>query len=154
MEKNTNQYNEIKTKLESCFKELNYKYSLVDLNDNDLNYEVSIDSSYFFKSMSNIQGIFYACIGDNTITLTIPNIYYLDKKKDLNHLYRIINDINSLLNHGRFLIKENLNHIVYSSSINCGENFSELTTMKIKSLSDDFFNNLIKLIAIFLKEKI
>ncbi len=142
MEKSTKEYNDLKIKMENSFKNLNYHFEFVDFDDGDLNYFVRI----ILTKKMRFNCLLYAEIKKASISLLSFNIYSFDKNESLDPFYKIMNDINSIISHGKFIISENMREIQYLSTINFKENFSDFTDNKIEILVEDYKNNLKKLL--------
>lgn len=142
MEKNTQKYNELESKLNIFFTELTYTFEKVDLGDDDLNYIVSIDTSGALIKLNTIDVLLYASIKLSSLCLLIENIYRFSDDEDITPFYKKINNANELANGGNFIINEKSRQIIYSSSIYCGSDFKELSINKIKLLINTSMRNL------------
>lgn len=147
MVKSMKKYNLIKSIAETIFKELGIKYEEVNFNDEDLNYLITFNTYGGLKSLNSIRGVLYFHKNDFTMNFIVLNIYTLDDENnnvDTLDIYEMVNEINSEMLYGSFLIEDN-KFIFYRSSINCGINYSGLDKQLLKKQIDIFVEGLIKL---------
>lgn len=134
MVRNMKNYNEVRNKIESILTSLNIDYTFLNLEDDDLNYSIDIPTlSNKLKLLNSIHSIMYLC-DDFTLNFISPNIYVIKNDEELSPYYEIINDANISLTSGSYTIfdAKDCNVIVYRSSINCGNEFSELNEELIR----------------------
>lgn len=153
MEKNTENYNFVRNKFEKCLKSLNFNFKILDFDD-DLNYEVSFSAPKPFKFLDVLQGIVFANIIENSITLIVVNIYNIPSSKNISSFYKLVNDVNNIIIHGKFSVMKDIRQIIYRASIDCGDDFQDLTEKKIQLLADDYAENLIPLFSAIKKNDI
>lgn len=154
MEKNTKDYNYVHQRMEQCLNNLNYNFEYVEFDeqDYDINYYVFFKIP-FIKSEELFQVLLYADLEDETVTLLSPNKYNLKDNKNIYDLYEVLNNVNNSILHGKFSIKKEDDVILYTVSINCGEDFNELNEKRIQSLINIFLQSLANLLKA-LSEKI
>lgn len=145
MEKNTKNYDLVKNKFEESLKSLKITFKVLDLEDDDINYEVYFSVPKLSKSLGSLQGVMFANLIENSITLIVVNIYNIPSKKNITPFYKLVNDVNNIIAHGKFSVKKDIRQIFYRASIDCGENFQDLTAKKIQLLIDDFGENIMPL---------
>lgn len=146
MEKITENYNYVRNKFEKCLEELSFSFKLLEFDDDDdINYDISFEAPEPFKFVDTLQGIMYANIKENSITLIVINIYNIPKKKSITPFYRLVNDVNNTILHGKFSVREDIRQIIYTASVDCGDNFIDLSANKIKLLVNDYSENLMSL---------
>lgn len=145
MEKNTKKYDFIRNKFEECLRSLKFTYKAIDLEDDDINYDVRFHAPKLFKSLGSLQGVMFANLNENSITLIVVNIYNIPSERNITPFYKLVNDVNNVIMHGKFSVKKDIRQIIYRASVDCGENFLDLTEKKIKLLIDDFGDNIMPL---------
>ena len=124
----TYNYTDIQKKIESIFTKLKFEFSLLDFEDDDLNYSVQIQTIGKLKPLNYIDALIYFSNIDCSINFIVTNIYKLKDDSNLLSLYEIINSINNELSSGKFSIYGNANkQIIYRCSSSCGDNFNNLT---------------------------
>lgn len=141
-------------KIETIFKELHIKYKILNIpDDDDINYIVNINAFGKLKSLDSIRGIIYFSIDNFTMNLIIPKVYRCGINEGLDSLdvFEIINDINSSLLYGNFLIEDE--EVYFRSSFNCGENFSILKRDLLENQIDNFFKGLAMLFVLIKRRK-
>ncbi len=127
MVKSMKNYNELKSRIEGIFDSLEIKYSILELEDTDLNYKIQISTIGKLKPLNSITCVFYLCEADMSINLIVGNIYRVYEENDLLFLYKTINSINMSIINGNFILTDDSpKQIFYKSSVNCGDNFSDL----------------------------
>ena len=143
--KNQNRY-----KIEQILKELKINYDFLDLEDDDINYSITFNTSGSLKKLNsiNINGILYLHHNDFSLNFIIPNIYVFDKSKENMMVYDVLNATNCEISYGKFLIykSEDKREVYYSSSINCGNEYELLNTSLVKTQLDMLTNSLSKLL--------
>lgn len=150
MVKNMGKYNSLIDRIENIFDNLNIKFKSIDLDDDDINYIITFNVNKKIKHLNNIDGVLYFHNTDYSMNFLVLNVYNLDDKNnsiDTLDLYESVNDINSLLLNGSFLIEDN-KHIFYKSSVNCGEGYYSLDEQLLNRQIDIFIGGLIKLFDI------
>lgn len=149
MAMNTKEYDLIKTKFENCLMNLNLKYKHVDFGqeDDDVNYIIYINASKTFPALEALPALLYANIKENSITILVLNLYAFQKKERISPYYKLVNDVNTTILHGKFSVRKDIKQIIYNASIDCGDNFIALDEKKITILVDDFLENLFHLFA-------
>lgn len=147
-------YSIAKNKIETIFHELKIAYKDIDLQDDDINYIISFGTYGGLKSLKSINGILYLHFSDFSLNFIVLNIYTLGKNDcyiDTLDIYEVVNDINSEILCGKFLVEDNKS-IIYKSSINCGDNYIGLDNQVVKKQIDIFLDSLSKM-YIILKNK-
>lgn len=149
MVKNMKNYDNLKFKIESIFKELHIEYSLLNLNDDDLNYDIQINTTGKLKLLGQINCILYFNNIDCSMNLIVGNIYRIQNNENILPLYEMLNEINQMQRAGNFTISNIKDHrqIFYRCSVLCGKNFSELD----KNLVDFHFRNFTSSLEILLE---
>lgn len=150
MVKNMIEYNSVEKIIEELFKQLKIKYSKLDLDDDDINYSIKFSTYGKLKLLNYINAIVYFHHSDFSMNFIVFNIYTLNDENyniDTLDIYEVVNEINSELSGGSFLIKDNKS-IFYRSSIYCGNDYSELNANMIKRQIDIFIESLEKLFLI------
>lgn len=149
MAKNTYKHNDTIKHFENILTDLNYSFNKLSFdNDDDINYDVSINTTGFLSKLQSINVLIYLNFSSYSIHILIGNIYRFDQNEDMNPFYKKVNDANEIISGGSFTVNERLRQILYSSSIYCGNEFSELSVNKVKLLIDSAMNNLIVLLNI------
>lgn len=147
MVKNMKDYKQIKTKIENIFNSLEINYSILDLQDDDLNYRIQISTIGKLKPLNSITCIFYLCSVDTSINLMVGNIYRVNEDKEMLFLYEIINNINMSISNGNFILTtDSPKQIFYKSSVNCGDGFSDLDNELVAFQLSIFISALEKLL--------
>lgn len=140
-------YDKLKSKIETIFRALRVEYSILELQDNDLNYSIQINTIGKLKPLNSISCIFYLCEFDMSINLIVGNIYRANDDDNLLFLYKVINEINMYINNGNFtLINDSPKQIFYKSSLNCGTDFSNLNDELVKYQLNVFISALERLL--------
>lgn len=155
MVKNMKNYNLIKSKIETIFRDLKIDYEYVDFQDDDINYLINFNTYGKLKSLNSIKGIIYFHYSDFSMNFIVLNIYNLDDENmdiDTLDIYEAVNDINSELLYGSFLIEDN-KHIFYRSSINCGKDYAGFDTQILKRQLDVFADGLVNLFNIIINKE-
>ena len=142
-------YNNLKAKVETIFKDLHIAYKLLDFQDDDLNYDIQINTTGKLKLLGQINGILYFSSNDYSMNLIVGNIYRIKNDKKLLSLYEILNQVNQMQTAGNFTLynAENDKQILYRSSIPCGEDFSKLS----KTLMHFHYRNFISSLEVLLE---
>lgn len=147
MVNNMRNYSNIRLKLEKIFQSLEMEYSILEMEDDDLNYSIQINTVKKLKPLNSINGMLYLNGKDMSMNLIVGNIYKCDNDDDLLSIYEIINQTNIRTNIGNFnLIGNSPKQIFYKSSVNCGYNFSDLNDELVKLQLDIFTDALEKLL--------
>lgn len=143
---------QIQTKIEKIFSELGIQYKRLDLDDEDLNYELKITTEGDLKPLNYIHCISYLDFDRNTINTIIPNIYSVSNEDNITRLYETMNKVNMKTLTGVFNLFQSddreKKQIIFRSTINCGENFSEIDT----TFNKDYIFSLIFSLSYFFKE--
>lgn len=137
---------EIKKDVESILNELKVIYTYVDFEDDDINYLINFNTYGRLKSLNSIGGILYFCHSNFSMNFLVLNIY--SYKGDDIRVYEAINEVNSQLLYGSFLIDDDdteEKRILYRSSINCGRDYCGLDKSVLKQQLDVFATGLEKL---------
>ena len=143
-------YSSIRDEIEKIFLELKVTYKYVEFEDDDINYVITFNTYGKLKSLNSVRGVLYLHSIDFSLNLLVPNVFTLsdtDDVIDTLDIYEAVNDINSGLPYGSFLIEEN-KHIFYRSSINCGENYMGLNEGILKRQLDIFIGGLENLFVV------
>lgn len=144
-------YKKTQRKAEKVFKELGIEFLMEDFNksDKDLNYLIHITTMGGLKPLNYIKALIYFNFSVFSMNLLIANIYKIEESENINELYSIINKINLNISSGSFGIFEydecgnhKLSQIIYKSSINCGDDFSDLDKDLVASQLTAFINAL------------
>lgn len=143
---------QIQTKIEKIFRKLGIQYNILDLNDEDLNYELKITTEGALKSLNYIRCISYLDFNRNTINTIVPNIYSVSNEDNITHLYEIMNKVNMKNLTGVFNLFQSddgeKKQVIFRSTINCGEDFCEIDT----SFTKDYILSLFFSLSYFFKE--
>ena len=68
-------YDNLKIKVETIFKDLHMEYEFLDFGDEDLNYDVNINTTGKLKTLGRINCILYFNDNDYSMNLIVANIY-------------------------------------------------------------------------------
>ena len=143
MEKNIQSYNKLCEELEINFKKLGYKYKKIDL-DEDANYMLSIGTEKSglesIRKLKTIDGVvIYVDVADYSLNIIATNVYKINRERDINTYYKLVNNVNNIIDHGRFSLYAEKYSILYRSTIEQGEGSLE---KKIKNIVDEYLGNL------------
>lgn len=130
----------IQKKIQQIFENLKITYNYLKIRDDDLNYEIEIPSIGIFKPLNSISCIFFLRFDDFSSNLLAVNIFKISNKDKDSNLYKIVNDTNLECSGGAFSIykidmEEDGDYdkqIIYKSTMNCGNEFSELNDEKVR----------------------
>lgn len=153
---NNMKVNEItKACIERIFENIKIEYEYIDLEDDDLNYLISFNTSRFgkLKVKNDISGILYLSAVDNTLNMMVLNIYKLSDADDINAFYKYLNNLNQKVARGRYTIDDNSKQIIYRVTSNCGDEFEGLNEDLISLQLTSFMYGLEDLINWIAKEK-
>lgn len=142
--------NNLIKKIEDIFKQLNFLYDKLDLDDEDINYSIKISTFGKLKVLNHINAIVYFHQLDFSMNIIVFNIFTLNDDNnniDTLDIYELVNEINSELLCGSYLVLDNKS-IFFRSSMYCGSNFSELNASMMKRQIDIFIESLEKLFLI------
>lgn len=142
-------YDNLKIKVETIFKDLHMEYEFLDFGDEDLNYDVNINTTGKLKTLGRINCILYFNDNDYSMNLIVANIYRIRNDENILYLYEILNKINQMQRTGNFTIFniKDTQQICYRCSVICGKEFSELN----KALVEFHFQSFISSLEILLK---
>lgn len=143
MEKNIQSYDELCEELESNFKELGYGYKKINL-DEDANYILSVSTEKSelesIRKLKTIDGLLiYVDVKYYSLNIIATNVYKINPERDINTYYKLVNDVNSNIDHGRFAIYEERHAVLYRSTIERG---GESLKKKIENIVDEYLENL------------
>lgn len=153
MEKNTQNYKEIRLKFEDILHSLGYSFEELNIDDEDINYSIDIVPTGNLKKLNSIDALMYLTPNTYYIYLLIGNIYKFQKSEDIDPFYKLINTVNESISGGTFTINEITRQILYSSSIYCGQNFKEMSKNKVVLLLEPTINNLLIMLDAIKMEK-
>ena len=103
---------------------------------------IRFDASDIVKGMPKLQALLYFVFEDSSVHINIYNIYKIKSNDDKDKFYKMLNDLNQMINFGAFYLSQDMGGIVYSSSIKLEDDLSDLTSNKISDLIYKFLNNL------------
>lgn len=146
MEKNIQDYNSFSDRLEKVLNNLGYSFRIVDLGDNDLNYILILNGKQSnilsLKKIDKISCLIYIDNMDKSLNFMAINLYRIQDKNDLENCYKLVNDVNYAIDHGKFSVQENLSNITYKAVIDYNEQYDIISEPIIKKIIRDFFYNL------------
>ncbi len=152
MVKSMKNYDNLKLKMKKIFDSLQIEYSMLELNDDDLNYRIQISTIGRLKPLNSITCVLYLCETDMSMNLLVGNIYRVNNESNLLFLYKTINDINMSISNGNFVLTDDSpKQIFYRSSVNCGDDFSDLDEELVRYQIISFISALERLLEL-LKE--
>lgn len=143
---NTNEINSSCEKLEQTFNELDVKFGKIDLNDEDVNYLINFSTSnaklFSIKALNTIEALVFIEPENSSLNFMALNVYQIKNAKKLNYYYEIVNDVNGIINHGKFTIHKAPYRIIYRAVIDYDSSFDIFSKELFKSILDDFLENL------------
>ena len=140
-------FENLKSKIEPIFNSLRISYELLKLEDNDLNYSIRLQMGGKLKQLNSIPCVLYFHIHKPVMSLLVGNIYKVGTNENLLLLYEIINNMNSKIINGNFiLLNDKEKQIFYRSSVDCGKDYSQLSPELIKMQLNIFIQALEELL--------
>lgn len=147
------EYKELSQKVESALSDLHIKYRVLDLEDTDLNYHITISTIGKLKNLNTIDGLLYFQSADHSVNFFVANIFKIDNNDSILKLYDKINRINFSSPLGNYsIIETDQKQIVYKSAHYCGENFSNVNKELIQYIIVSFVATLIDLFDLLMEE--
>lgn len=133
---------QLKRKIELIFERLKINYELLDLEDEDINYDIEFNANGKYKAVGRINGILYFHHNDYSLNLIISNIYRLKESDNLSFFYELINNLNINFTYGKFYVLTDKTQIIYRSNVSCGENYLLLNESLLQTHLDIFIDAL------------
>ena len=80
-------------------------------------------------------------------------VYKIKEKENINTYYKLVNDTNNLIKHGKFAISESEKMIIYKISRDLDSDYQGLSKEMLKNIIDTFIDNFYTLIFVLYKER-
>lgn len=142
----TKEYNDSCEKLENTFKSLNINFKKIYLEDDDINYIINFQTSnaplISIQSLKNVEGLVFIDHADNSLNFMVINIFAIRKKQNLEFYYELVNDVNGIINHGKFILHKDTYRIIYRAVVDYDKEYDIFSNELFKSIIDDFLKNL------------
>lgn len=146
METITNDINISAQKLEQVLNELKINYGKIDLDDGDINYIINFSSEnaklISIRELNTIEGLIFIDAESRSLNFIVINIYLIKDQKNINYYYELVNEVNGIINHGKFTIYKDPYRIIYRAVVDYDNTYDIFSKDLLQSIVDDFLDNL------------